>query len=76
MASDRAPGAPTRCIVNRPNGQPCANDGQYQCENGHNVCFFHSIRTIGTQSSNNRKCLACMEQGKTSFVHRIEGLGA
>jgi len=76
MANDRAPGAPNRCIVSRPNGQACANEGQYECENGHNVCFFHSIRTIGAQSSNNRKCLACMEAGKTSFVHRIERLGA
>lgn len=67
---------PDNCVVRKPNGQVCGNEGEYLCENGHSVCFFHSIRTIGTQSSQNRKCVACMEAGKTSFVHRVESLGA
>lgn len=64
------------CVARKPNGAECGNAGQYECENGHIVCFFHSIRTIGTQSVKNRKCLACMDEGKTSFVHRKEGMGA
>lgn len=64
------------CVVRKPTGEQCRNEGQYQCANGHRVCFFHSIRTIGAQSSQNRKCVACMEAGRTSFVQRVERLGA
>ncbi len=62
--------AQAMCVARKPNGAACANEAQFECENGHVVCFFHSIRTIGAQSVNKRKCVACMEQGKTSFVHR------
>ena len=59
------------CEVRKPNGLLCGNESQFECERGHHVCFFHSIRTIGSQSTQNRKCVACMDAGCTSFVHKI-----
>lgn len=59
------------CDVQKVNGLACDKVGQYECESGHRVCFFHSIRTIGANSVENRKCVPCMDAGKTSFVHRL-----